>query len=171
MTVFDGRPNFAKRHSVYRHRKTFYGRHGKRSLDLTVVFLCAPAWVFLCIPVVMAGLARRRSFFWIEYKIGCFGMPFIAIRFDESGRFGEMVTHLGLAKLPMLWNVAKGEMSIIGSRPKTVAQACAHRAAAYFQLRPGLIEPGETLVAEAEYVVKQGLLYDLFTLCRYCFKA
>lgn len=79
----------------------------------------------------------------------------------------------------MLWNVLKGDMSLIGPCPMTDERASGYYGAAYFHVRPGLIDPKELKAnpdpcaandacQNAEYVMKQGLFYDLFILCRYC---
>ena len=52
----------------------------------------------------------------------------------------EVLRLSGLDRLPQLFNVARGDMSLIGPRPITVAELPCYRvrAAEYFTARPGL---------------------------------
>ena len=64
-------------------------------------------------------------------------------------RPGKLMRRASLDELPQLWNVLKGEMSLVGPRPITLAEVGAYRqaggGAAYFDLRPGLTGPWQIL--------------------------
>ena len=107
----------------------------KRSLDVAV----AAAALLACAPLMLAiALAVRltlgRPVLFAQERPGRHGVPFRLIKFrtmreavDAGGRplpDGERLTGLGrtlratsLDELPELWNVLRGEMSLVGPRP------------------------------------------------------
>jgi exopolysaccharide production protein ExoY len=57
--------------------------------------------------------------------------------------YGTIMHKTGLDELPQLFNVLKGDMSIVGPRPMTddELERCAHRVSAYLACRPGITGP------------------------------
>jgi exopolysaccharide production protein ExoY len=57
--------------------------------------------------------------------------------------FGTIMHKTGLDELPQLFNVLKGDMSIVGPRPMTddEIERHAHRVSAYLACRPGITGP------------------------------
>ncbi len=72
--------------------------------------------------------------------------------------FGRLLRRSSLDELPQLWNVVRGDMSLVGPRPMMVSQQGIYPGTAYYALRPGITGLWQTagrnrttFAARAEY--------------------
>jgi exopolysaccharide production protein ExoY len=54
---------------------------------------------------------------------------------------GRILRKASMDELPQLWNVLKGDMSLVGPRPMMIDQQSLYPGTAYFRLRPGITGP------------------------------
>lgn len=112
-----------------------YPKQGKRLLDLIVtcptLLLLAPV---LATIALLVRLKLGSPVLFRQQRPGLHGKPFTLYKFrtmtdarDEHGnllpdeqrltRFGQWLRSTSLDELPELWNVLKGDMSLVGPRP------------------------------------------------------
>lgn len=56
-------------------------------------------------------------------------------------RVGRFLRKSSLDELPQLWNVVRGDMSLVGPRPMMVHQKALYPGRAYYEMRPGITGP------------------------------
>lgn len=130
----------------------------KRSFDLLVATV---ALIFLAIPMLgLIWLIRRKlgsPVFFRQIRPGMHGKPFQMVKFrtmtdshdldgellpdvDRLTQFGRFLRATSLDELPELWNVIKGDMSLVGPRPLLVEYLplySPHQARRH-EVRPGI---------------------------------
>ncbi|RMH01491.1 MAG: sugar transferase [Planctomycetota bacterium] len=159
----------------------------KRSIDLAGaavgLVLCAPLLVGVALALRLAGggpvLFRQR-------RCGLAGRPFTILKFrtlsasgGRVGRLGRFLRRTSLDELPQLWNVLRGEMSLVGPRPLLERDLPADpgRRRRRQSCLPGLtglaqvsgrshLTPRRRLELDLAYVESRGLLLDLWILAR-----
>jgi len=109
------------------------GPTSKRVFDVTLA-----AWGIVSTAPLMVGLCALISFdspgsaLFFQRRAGRDRVPFTIVKLrtmDSQGRVtrvGRVLRPMGLDELPQLWNVLKGEMSIIGPRPEVLDRVGRH---------------------------------------------
>ena len=124
----------------------------KRSID---VVGSATGLVVGALPMAVVAVAVRRNLgrpvFFRQVRPGLEGRPFTLVKFrtmrDGEGSDAERLTSFGswlratsIDELPELWNVLRGDMSLVGPRPlftKYLERYSSHQARRH-EVRPGL---------------------------------
>jgi exopolysaccharide production protein ExoY len=74
-------------------------------------------------------------------------------------RIGRLIRKTSIDELPQLWNVLKGDMSLVGPRPMMPDQRALYPGTAYYCLRPGITGYWQTSVRnESSFAERSG--YD-----------
>jgi lipopolysaccharide/colanic/teichoic acid biosynthesis glycosyltransferase len=172
---------------------------GKRCFDifgsLTLFIIFFPLMVLIALAVViMSGRPiffkqeragyRRKTFFIYKFRTmvngSDNGVSVVSERDARITRVGKYLRKTHLDELPQLWNVLRGEMSLVGPRPlplhfdDALLMQKSHCFKERFEVRPGMTGQMQirrrkwvienivaVVVLEAEYVRRQSFLLDL----------
>jgi lipopolysaccharide/colanic/teichoic acid biosynthesis glycosyltransferase len=161
-----------------------YGLALKRLFDLVLsglgLFILSPVFCIISI-----GIKRESSgpVFYRGTRLGRGGKPFNILKFRSmrdcpesnagpriTAKGDERITPLGrwlrdtkLNELPQLWNVFKGEMSLVGPRPEDPEIAKSWPRAVSLEIlsvRPGITSPASVLYRHEEQLLKSGNVMD-----------
>jgi lipopolysaccharide/colanic/teichoic acid biosynthesis glycosyltransferase len=168
------------------------GYTGKRALDVVVAIVALVAFS----PVILAVAVAVRvqlgfPVLFRQTRPGRQGTPFVMLKFrtmhnifgegqqslpdvDRLGAFGRFLRATSLDELPELWNVLRGEMSLVGPRPLLMEYLALYDAE---QARRHEVHPGitgwaqvngrnaqsweERFVLDVWYVDNSSLILDL----------
>jgi undecaprenyl-phosphate glucose phosphotransferase len=115
----------------------------QRALDIVLVAITLPLWVpVVCLMAALKLLTDGRPVWFRHVRLGRDSRPFVLHKirttphdfqpgphdwsdeeFPPRTRFGRWLRRFDLDELPQLWNVLKGEMSLVGPRPEMPAHA------------------------------------------------
>lgn len=135
-----------------------YRRFGKRIFDVAFVLLAAPAWLpAAAVVAVIVRLKVGTPVVFRQVRPGRDGRLFTLLKFRtmtdaRDGRglplpdharltaWGRTLRECSLDELPELWNVLRGEMSLVGPRPLLAAYLDRYSAeqSRRHEVRPGL---------------------------------
>jgi lipopolysaccharide/colanic/teichoic acid biosynthesis glycosyltransferase len=142
---------------------TFYARHGKRAVDI----LAASIGLVILSPLFAAvagciSLTSRGPIFFRQIRLGKNHRAFRIVKFRSMvdggpGRgsaitiagdqrvtsIGRLLRRYKIDELPQLWNVLRGEMSLVGPRPELAEYVALYtpQQRAVLQVRPGITDP------------------------------
>ncbi|MEL7208738.1 MAG: sugar transferase [Actinomycetota bacterium] len=164
---------------------------GKRVIDgLLLAVVAVPAAILSAVVALLVRCTSRGPVLFRQTRVGHLGHPFTILKFrtmghnpdgnaivpdaDQITAVGRVLRRLSLDELPQLWNVARGEMSVVGPRPTLEYQVQRYddRQRTRLSVRPGLtglaqVEGRNTLAwadrieLDLEYVDRNSPTLDL----------
>jgi lipopolysaccharide/colanic/teichoic acid biosynthesis glycosyltransferase len=143
----------------------------KRALDVGIALASSPIVIPVLAAIALAALVTSGApIFFLQERVGPHGVPFVIYKFrtmrpalvnpssalaiDSTSRItwlGAFLRRSKLDELPQIFNVLKGEMSLVGPRPKVREQEPTP-----FLCRPGLTGAA-TLAFAREEMILQGI--------------
>jgi sugar transferase (PEP-CTERM system associated) len=170
-------------------RKPVWLLIAKRIIDVIVSFIgLLLLWPVMLIAAIAIYAESGGPIFFTQERTGMKGRPFLMFKFrsmrqnaEENGpkwakhqddrvtRVGRFIRHYRIDEIPQLWNVLRGEMSLIGPRPERpyFCQLLAEKIP-FFSLRHS-VRPGITGWAQVRYEygssieeAQTKLEYDIF---------
>ncbi len=163
---------------------TTYAQYGKRALDI----LIAVPMLLLVLPILLIGalvvlLTLGRPIIYRQRRVGRGGHPFEIIKLrtmrpeavvdlsgseavldvtDRTTPATRILRRLSLDEFSQLWNVIRGDMSLVGPRPEVWTKAVRHGLVAHQrnQVRPGMTGAWQITPAR-NGEIRDGVEHDL----------
>ena len=141
----------------------------QRALDIALVTITLPLWVLMVFVMAALKLLTDGRPVWFRHvRLGRDGNRFVLYKirttpadfqpgpedwsdeeFPPRTRFGRWLRRYDVDELPQLWNVLKGEMSLVGPRPEMPAHAEVFSRRLPQYGRRLVVRPGLTGLAQA----------------------
>jgi lipopolysaccharide/colanic/teichoic acid biosynthesis glycosyltransferase len=124
----------------------------KRGVDIVLASaMCVVALPFLLPAAVGLRWTKGKAFRW-ETRCGYHAKTFSMLRLNverhsATTRFERLLENMSITELPQLWNVLRGEMSLVGPRPESSDRV---RRYSEWQQRRLSITPGMTGLAQVQ---------------------
>jgi len=156
----------------------------KRTIDLIVALLflgiCSP---IMLIAALLVKLDSRGPVFFSQQRIGRDGKAFTIYKFrsmlDTAApyaltpieridpritRIGAFLRSTGLDELPQLWNVFKGEMSLVGPRPEMpfIVEKYSELEMKRLKVKPGITGLWQVYARATRLPIHSHIEYDLY---------
>jgi lipopolysaccharide/colanic/teichoic acid biosynthesis glycosyltransferase len=140
----------------------------RRALDITVaITILALIWPLFLLLVMATRLSTGSTAIYRQRRVGQGGIPFTLYKFrtmrptmggpevtapgdDRVTGLGAIMRKTSIDELPQMVNVLLGHMTLVGSRPESVALAARYPEALrfVFRYRPGVTGPCQVLVRD-----------------------
>jgi lipopolysaccharide/colanic/teichoic acid biosynthesis glycosyltransferase len=155
----------------------------RRLLDVSVAAAgLALMWPLLGGLAVATRLSTGGSAIYRQIRVGQGAVPFTLLKFrtmranaaagpevtapgdHRVTRLGTLLRRTSLDELPQLVNVLRGDMTLVGPRPETVALAARYPADLQFvfRYRPGITGPTQVLVRDARVLRQAADVEDFY---------
>jgi lipopolysaccharide/colanic/teichoic acid biosynthesis glycosyltransferase len=163
---------------------SFYSRGGKRMFDTfasaIALLLLSPLFVLISL---LIKLTSPGPVFFLQQRVGLQGRLFRIVKFRSMGvgaeKQGSAITAVGdlrvtplgrvlrflkIDELPQLWNVLKGEMSLVGPRPELprYVQCYTESQLRILDVRPGMTDPASIKYAREEDELRESAAPERF---------
>lgn len=130
----------------------------KRASDLILGALLSLASIPVLLPLALVLRHRKGKAFRWETRCGFQGKPFAILRLNvdripsNRSRFERLLNELSLTELPQLWNVLRGDMSLVGPRPESRNRVCRY---SDWEQQRLTVKPGMTGLAQVQGMREQ----------------